>query len=165
MQIGYSERSFWNPVSTTENGGARFTSSPSEGWSTQIQNYYAKRNRFVERTKADLMQTELDALRLILAKEHSFSPDRRYLRVSHDQMVPLLIMMNEYFLSKPNFMTMNRKRFVRLSIMSKICEANFNSFYEMTFWQISSITNYLSNLEEEEHGKSKDFLKFVEESA
>lgn len=111
------------------------------------------------------MQAELDALRLLLAKEHSFSPDRRYLTVGHDQMIPLLIIFNEYFMLYTSHRSVESKRLARLLIASYICEANFRTFYEMTVWQISTITNFLTTLNEEESGKAYEFLKYVENEA
>lgn len=111
------------------------------------------------------MQKELDALRLLLGKEHTFSPERRYLTIGHDQMVPLLIIFNEYFMKYTFHRTQESKRIVRLMMVSYICEANFSSFYQMTVWQVSTITNFLSVLNEEEDGKAYRFLEFVENEA
>ena len=80
------------------------------------------------------MQTELDALRLILAKEHSFSSKMRYLSPDHDTMVPLLIYFGEYFKQKER-MSQEEKRAIRLKIINNICESSYESFYQMTSWQ------------------------------
>ena len=110
------------------------------------------------------MQTELDALRLILAKEHSFSPKMRYLSPDHEAMVPLLIYFGEYFKQKER-MSQEEKRAIRLKIINNICESSYESFYQMTSWQLSAITNFLKDLEEEQHGKAYQFLEYVETSS
>ena len=107
------------------------------------------------------MQTELDALRLLLAKEHSFSPERRYLSAGHDQMVPLLIYFNTYFVTYHRGMSQESKKRIRLDIVNKICESNITSFYQMTSWQLSTITNFLETLNTEHEGKANEFLDFV----
>ena len=108
------------------------------------------------------MQTELDALRLILAKEHSFSPKMRYLSPSHESMVPLLIWLSAYFKQKEARMFPPEQREARLRMINFICETSVESFYDMTSWQISAITNFLKDIEEEEYGKANRFLDFVE---
>lgn len=108
------------------------------------------------------MQTELDALRLILAKEHSFSPKMRYLSPGHEAMVPLLIWLSAYFRQQGRQISQPEQREIRLRMVSFICETPIDSFYDMTSWQISSITNFLKDLEEEEYGKANRFLNFVE---
>jgi hypothetical protein len=112
------------------------------------------------------MQNELDALRLLLSKEHTFSPERRYLRVGHEQMIPLLIFFNDFFIQYGySKYSPERKRDKRLRMASLICEANFSTFYDLTAWQLQTITKYLFDLNEEEYGKAYKFLKFIEENA
>ena len=111
------------------------------------------------------MQTELDALRLILAKEHSFTPERRYLRIGHPDMIPLLIHFGTYFQSKNRYYNQHQKDFLRHQIVSCIIEKQINSFYELTYWQVVSISKFLSNLNEEENGKGSEFLNYVESIA
>lgn len=108
------------------------------------------------------MQTELDALRLILAKEHSFSPKMRYLTPSHESMVPLLIWFSAFFRQREVPVIQQEQREYRLRMVNFICESSAGTFYDLTSWQISSITNFLNTLEEEEHGKANRFLNFVE---
>jgi len=110
------------------------------------------------------MQTELDALRLMLAKEHSFSSKFRYLSPNHEAMVPLLIYFGEYFKQKGR-MSQDEKRAIRLKIVNAICESSYESFYQMTSWQLSTITNFLKDLNEERDGKAYQFLEYVETNA
>lgn len=105
------------------------------------------------------MKTELDALRLIIAKEHSFPEHLKYQKPVHENMVPLLIFIQGY--QNENGVPAEARREERLAMMGFICETIFSSFYEMTEWQIRSITNFVSDLEEEEHGKGRRFLEYV----
>lgn len=108
------------------------------------------------------MQTEIDALRLLLAKEHSFQPKMRYLSPSHEAMVPLLIWFSAYFRQKEDRIPQADQKEIRLRMVNFICESSIDSFYNMTSWQISTITNFLKTLEEEEYGKANKFLSFIE---
>jgi hypothetical protein len=111
------------------------------------------------------MQVELDALRLILAKEHSFTPERRYLHVGHSDMVPLLIQFGNFFQSKNKYYNQHQKDFLRHQIVGFIIEKPINSFYDLTYWQTVSISKFISNLNEENYGKGSEFLSYVESIA
>ena len=108
------------------------------------------------------METDLQALQIILEKEHSFNPERRYIRIGHADMVPLLISFDKYFLSKSCHMSQDKKKQVRLKIVGYICGKQISSFYDLTYWQTVSISQYLFKLEEEENGKGQRFLEYVE---
>jgi hypothetical protein len=111
------------------------------------------------------MQIELDALRLMLAKEDSFSPERRYLRVGHSDMIPLLIYFQNFFQAKNRYLNQHQKDFIRHQITGYIIEKQIDSFYDLTYYQTVTIAKYLQSLNEESHGKATEFLEYLEGEA
>lgn len=107
------------------------------------------------------MNVDLDALRLIIAKEHSFSPRQRYLEPSHEAMVPLLIAFTDYFKYIDSTLSLAEKRELRLKAMGIICQKDVSSFYDLTSWEVSSIANFLKGLNDEEENKASRFIDFV----
>lgn len=107
------------------------------------------------------MKTALDALRLILAKEHSFDPRMRYLQPNHDSMVPLLIMFSEYFKYVETSLTQDERREIRLAVMSTIVQRPVESFYTLTSWEISATANFIKELNDEEANKGNRFIEYV----
>lgn len=111
------------------------------------------------------MQIELDALRLMLAKEDTFSPERRYLRVGHSDMIPLLIQFQAFFQRKNRYLNQHQKDFIRHQLVGFIVEKQIDSFYDLTYYQTVTISKYLQSLDEEDNGKGSEFLEFIESVA
>lgn len=107
-------------------------------------------------------QIELDALRILLTRENSFAPQYRYLKPSHECMIPLLIHFDQYF-SVKGLRNIDRKRDLRLRMVSYICQENITTFYDLTYYQVKTIADFLFHLEEGEGLARKfKFLEFVE---
>ena len=111
------------------------------------------------------MKVELDALRLIIAKEHSFTSKMRYLDPGHEAMVPLLISFTEYFKSLEEPLTQDEKREIRLSAIGNVVQRPIESFYNLTSWELSSITNFLKELNEEQDDKANKFIEYLSNGA
>jgi hypothetical protein len=100
-------------------------------------------------------QVELDALREQFAQEHSLT--HKYLKSTYDNIRPIQILIEGFLSDK--IKDRDRRKEVRLAILSLWLEQNVESTYDLTIYQCSTIVTFLELSEDGSYGdRTKRFL-------